>query len=67
MESGRFHGHASILSGQLSFPKIAQSLESIILAGAARNHSTLTAILNLFYPVAPSARDNNEIAHVHLL
>jgi hypothetical protein len=56
-----------MLPGQFSFSKIAHALKSVVLAWAARNNPALTAIPDLFYPVAPSARDNHEINHVHLL
>ena len=56
-----------MLSGQLPFPKIVQLFKGIIFARAARNYSALTPVIpDFFYPVAASARDNNEVNHVHL-
>ena len=56
-----------MLSGQLPFPKIVQLFKGIIFARAARNYSALTPVTpDFFYPVAASARDNNEVNHVHL-
>jgi hypothetical protein len=55
-----------MLSGQLSFSKMAQLLERIIFAGTTRDNAALPAIPDFLYPVAGPARDNNEVNHVYL-
>jgi len=51
----------------LPFPKIMQLFKSIIFARATSDYSALSPVIpDFFYPVAASARDNNEVSHVHL-
>jgi hypothetical protein len=66
MVPGHFQGHSPLLYSLLSCSKMTQPLNSVILAGVTRDHSSL-AILDFFYPIATLTRDNDEFHMAHLL
>jgi hypothetical protein len=67
MKPGRFHRHSPLLSSLLLLSKLMQSLERIVLAGTTRDRSALTILSGFFYPVAMTARNNDEVDHEQLL